>query len=84
MPSPPSPRKTCVSWLRTARPTCRYFDDEPWYRGSPQAVEERLARIFAVMPCRWTFIGHFHRWLLATPEAHPRASPRGGLTRART
>jgi hypothetical protein len=46
-----------------------YFDDEPWYRGALQMVGERLARIFAATPCRWTFIGHHHRWLLATPES---------------
>lgn len=46
-----------------------YFDDEPWYRGTPEEVRERLARNFAATPYRWTFLGHFHRWLLATPEA---------------
>ena len=44
-----------------------YFDDEPWYRQSPGEVKERLDRNFAATHHRLTFIGHFHRWLLATP-----------------
>jgi Calcineurin-like phosphoesterase superfamily domain len=45
-----------------------YFDDEPWYRGSTQEVGERLTRNFDATPHRLTFIGHYHRWLLATPQ----------------
>jgi hypothetical protein len=36
-----------------------YFDDEPWYRGSPQEVGERVARNFDATPHRLRFIGHY-------------------------
>ncbi|MFO0950632.1 MAG: metallophosphoesterase family protein [Isosphaeraceae bacterium] len=45
-----------------------YFDDQPWYRQPPVAVGERLGRIFGADDHPVTLIGHYHRWLLATPE----------------
>jgi predicted phosphodiesterase len=42
-------------------PTAYYLDD--W----PESAAGR-AGSFAASPCRVTFVGHFHRWLAATPE----------------
>ena len=45
-----------------------YFDEEPWYQGTPREVGQRLTCNFAMTPHPRIFIGHFHRWLLATPQ----------------
>ena len=39
------------------------------FDGLPLAeTAEGLAGSFRASPCRVTFLGHFHRWLAATPE----------------
>jgi hypothetical protein len=40
---------------------------ELWYDGGPPARPEALERTFAAVPHRLLFVGHFHRWLAATP-----------------
>ena len=39
-----------------------------WYYEGPPDDRSKLERIFAAVPQRVLFAGHFHRWLLATPE----------------
>lgn len=57
---------------------CHFTHVEPWlnpaeladlwyFDGIPESAEA-LARIFA-LPHRVMFVGHFHRWLLATPQS---------------
>jgi hypothetical protein len=57
---------------------CLFTHVEPWldphkvedlwyFEGSPDS-REKLARSFAAVPQRVLFIGHMHRWLLATPD----------------
>jgi hypothetical protein len=39
-----------------------------WYSGGPPSSRDRLARIFSSAPNRLIFVGHYHKWLLATPD----------------
>jgi predicted phosphodiesterase len=39
-----------------------------WYFEGPPDEHGKLDRIFSAVPNRVMFAGHFHRWLLATPE----------------
>jgi predicted phosphodiesterase len=42
--------------------------EDLWYFGGPPDTPEQVARIFAAAPNRVMFVGHYHRWLLVTPE----------------
>jgi hypothetical protein len=42
--------------------------EDLWYFDGPPDSPEKLARSFAAVPHRVLFIGHMHRWLLATPD----------------
>jgi hypothetical protein len=42
--------------------------EDLWYFHGPPDSPEKLAKSFAAVPHRLMFIGHFHRWLLGTPE----------------
>lgn len=42
-------------------------EDLWWFEGPPLSPES-LARSFPAVPHRILFLGHFHRWLLATPQ----------------
>ncbi len=42
--------------------------EDIWYVGGPPDSPEKLARCFEAVPHRVLFIGHFHRWLLGTPD----------------
>jgi hypothetical protein len=44
-----------------------YFPDL-WYGEGPPDSPERLARIFDSVSHRVVFAGHYHNWLVATPE----------------
>ena len=57
---------------------CLFSHVEPWldpekiedlwyFEGLPETTEQ-VARSFAAVPNRLIFVGHYHRWLLATPE----------------
>ena len=57
---------------------CQFAHVEPWvdaeriedlwyFEGLPETTD-RVARSFAAVPNRLIFVGHFHRWLMATPE----------------
>ena len=39
-----------------------------WYFEGPPDEQGKLDRIFDSVPNRVMFVGHFHKWLLATPE----------------
>ena len=39
-----------------------------WYFDGPPNEHGKLARIFSAVPNRLMFAGHFHKWLLATPD----------------
>ena len=39
-----------------------------WYLGGPPMTLEQVARSFRAVPNRILFTGHYHRWLIATPE----------------
>ena len=39
-----------------------------WYLDGPPDTTEKLTRTFEAVPHSIVFIGHFHRWLIATPE----------------
>lgn len=43
------------------------IDPVAYYTGDEPESSRGLADTFAASRCRITFIGHFHRWLLATP-----------------
>jgi hypothetical protein len=43
-------------------------DPAAYYLGDRPETPAGLAGSFAASPCRVTFVGHFHRWLAATPE----------------
>jgi predicted phosphodiesterase len=57
---------------------CHFSHVEPWlnpmdpleinYYEGPPDEPHKLARIFNAVPARWMFAGHYHRWLLVTPE----------------
>jgi hypothetical protein len=49
-----------------------------WYYEGPPDEPEKIARIFTAVPHRVMFSGHYHRWLLATPDG---ISDWTGLTR---
>ena len=42
--------------------------EDLWYFDGPPETPEQVARIFAASPNRVMFVGHYHRWLLVTPE----------------
>ncbi len=42
--------------------------EDLWFFDGPPESPERVARIFAAAPNRVMFVGHYHRWLLVTPE----------------
>jgi hypothetical protein len=42
--------------------------EDLWYFDGPPDSPEKLARSFAAVPHRVLFVGHFHRWLLGTPD----------------
>jgi predicted phosphodiesterase len=72
-----------LSFMGSLRPHleiegCLFTHVEPWldphsvedlwyFDGSPDSPE-KLARSFTAVPQRVLFIGHLHRWLLATPD----------------
>ena len=39
-----------------------------WYFDGPPDDAQKLARIFQAVSNRHIFAGHFHEWLIATPE----------------
>ena len=39
-----------------------------WFFGGPAETPEQVARTFTAVPNRVMFIGHYHHWLLVTPE----------------
>jgi hypothetical protein len=45
-----------------------YKVEDLWYFDGPPDSREKLARSFEAVPHHVMFIGHFHRWLLGTPE----------------
>lgn len=72
-----------VDFMTSLRPRleiagCHFTHNEPWL--NPQDIvdlwsfdwppdnAEKLSRIFAAVPHRYLFVGHFHQWLIATPE----------------
>jgi hypothetical protein len=72
-----------LSCLGQLRPTitiedCHFSHVEPWldpmsqfdlwYYEGPPDEHGKLWRIFHAVPQRLLFAGHFHKWLLATPE----------------
>jgi predicted phosphodiesterase len=42
--------------------------EDLWYFDGPPETPEQVSRIFTSVPNRVMFIGHYHRWLLVTPE----------------
>jgi hypothetical protein len=42
--------------------------EDLWYFDGPPDTPEKLARSFVAVPNRVIFLGHFHRWLLGTPD----------------
>ena len=42
--------------------------EDLWYFDGPPETPEQVSRIFAAVPNRVMFVGHYHRWLLVTPE----------------
>lgn len=42
--------------------------EDLWYFDGPPETTEQVARSFAAVPNRLIFVGHYHRWLLATLE----------------
>jgi hypothetical protein len=72
-----------ISYMTSLRPRleidgCLFTHVEPWldpenladlwYYDGPPDDHDKLDRIFDAVPNRLMFAGHFHRWLLATPE----------------
>jgi len=46
--------------------------EDLWYLEGPPEAPSQVARIFAAVPSRVVFVGHYHCWLLVTPEGrHP-------------
>lgn len=73
-----------IDFMSTLRPRwecddCQFAHIEPWldpcdladlwYFEGPPCGPEALARIFSATSHRFLFAGHYHRWLLATPES---------------
>jgi predicted phosphodiesterase len=42
--------------------------EDLWYFDGPPETPQQAARSIAAVPNRLIFVGHYHRWLLATPE----------------
>ena len=42
--------------------------EDLWFFDGPPETPERVSRIFTAVPNQVTFMGHYHRWLLVTPE----------------
>jgi hypothetical protein len=42
--------------------------EDLWYFDGPPETPEQVARIFVAAPNRVMFVGHYHRWLLVSPE----------------
>lgn len=42
--------------------------EDLWFFDGPPESPERVARIFAAAPNRVIFVGHYHRWMLVTPD----------------
>jgi predicted phosphodiesterase len=42
--------------------------EDLWYFDGPPETPQQAARSFAAVPNRLIFVGHYHRWRLATPE----------------
>lgn len=76
-------RTETMAYLATLRPRlelegCLFSHVEPWldpedvsqlwYFGGPPHTPEDLARSFAAFRQPVAFLGHFHRWMIATPE----------------
>jgi hypothetical protein len=40
-----------------------------WYFDGPPDTSEKAAKSFEAVPHRFMFVGHLHRWLIATPDA---------------
>ncbi|MBS0267262.1 MAG: metallophosphoesterase family protein [Planctomycetes bacterium] len=74
---------TVIDYMATLQPRleidgCLFMHVEPWldpesladlwYFEGPLSVHGNVARIFAAVPHRRIFAGHYHRWLLARPE----------------
>jgi len=72
-----------MDFMSSLRPSlelgeCHFSHVEPWldprdpaeinYFEGPPDSPAKLDRIFAAVPQRLLFAGHYHRWLLATPE----------------
>jgi len=75
---------TTLQYFSRLQPTlaideCHFSHVEPWldptslfdlwYYDGPPDQHQKLWRIFSAQPHRLLFAGHFHKWLLATPEA---------------
>ena len=72
-----------INYMTSLRPRieidgCLFMHVEPWldpesladlwYFEGPLSVHGNLSRIFDAVPHRIMFAGHYHQWLLATPE----------------
>jgi predicted phosphodiesterase len=42
--------------------------EDLWYFEGPPETPDQVARSFTAVPNRLIFVGHYHRWLLASPE----------------
>jgi hypothetical protein len=42
--------------------------EDLWYFEGPPVTPEQIARSFSAVPNRLIFVGHYHRWLLASTE----------------
>ena len=42
--------------------------EDLWYFEGPPETPEQVARIFSAVPNRVMFVGHFHRWLMVSPD----------------
>ena len=42
--------------------------EDLWYLDGPPETPEQVARIFTAVPNRVMFVGHYHCWLLVSPE----------------
>src|SRR4051812_47811538 len=73
----------CLDYMGRLRPRleidgCLFTHVEPWldpekiedlwYFDGPPETPEQVTRIFTSVPNRVMFVGHYHRWLLASPE----------------
>jgi predicted phosphodiesterase len=75
--------RSVLDFMTTMKPRleiagCHFAHVEPWldpenvtdlwYFDGPPDNEQKLTRIFGAIPGRHIFAGHFHQWLIATPE----------------